>query len=149
MDFWISGFLDFLISGFLNFWIFGFLDFWIFGFSDFWIIGFFEFLDFWIFGFLDFFWISGYILATKRATGDLLVSKLPDFSELFRILKKKIDFWIFFWISGSILAKKKIQRSTALWAIVYGASNEIREIEVCKKCPKVKPYCVPIFDPII
>ena len=28
-----------------------------------------------------------------------------------------------------------------------GASNEIKEIEVCKKCPKVKPYCVPIFDP--
>ena len=31
----------------------------------------------------------------------------------------------------------------------YGASNEIKEIEVCKKCPKVKPYCVPIFDPIM
>ena len=28
-----------------------------------------------------------------------------------------------------------------------GASNEIKEIKVCKKCPKVKPYCVPIFDP--
>ena len=31
----------------------------------------------------------------------------------------------------------------------YGASNEIKEIEVCKKYPKVKPYCVPIFDPIM
>ena len=31
----------------------------------------------------------------------------------------------------------------------YGASNEIKEIEVCKKCPKVKSYCVPIFDPIM
>ena len=30
-----------------------------------------------------------------------------------------------------------------------GASNEIKEIEVCKKCPKVKPYCAPIFDPIM
>ena len=30
-----------------------------------------------------------------------------------------------------------------------GASNEIKEIEVCKKCPKVKPYCGPIFDPIM
>ena len=34
-------------------------------------------------------------------------------------------------------------------AVHYGASNEIKEIEVCKKCPKVKPYCVPIFDPIM
>ena len=31
----------------------------------------------------------------------------------------------------------------------YGPSNEIKEIEVCKKCPKVKPYCMPIFDPIM
>ena len=30
-----------------------------------------------------------------------------------------------------------------------GASNEIKEIEVCKKCPKEKPYCAPIFDPIM
>ena len=30
-----------------------------------------------------------------------------------------------------------------------GASNEIKEIEVWKKCPKVKPYCSPIFDPIM
>ena len=30
-----------------------------------------------------------------------------------------------------------------------GASNEIKEIKVCKKCPKVKPYCAPIFDPIM
>ena len=30
-----------------------------------------------------------------------------------------------------------------------GASNEIKEIEVCKKCPKVKPYCGPIFDSIM
>ena len=29
------------------------------------------------------------------------------------------------------------------------ASNEIKEIEFCKKCPKVKPYCAPIFDPIM
>ena len=43
---------------------------------NFWISG---FLYFWNFGFLDFFWISGYILATKRATGDPLVSKRPDF----------------------------------------------------------------------
>ena len=31
----------------------------------------------------------------------------------------------------------------------YGTSNEIKEIEVCKKCPKVEPYFVPIFDPIV
>ena len=31
----------------------------------------------------------------------------------------------------------------------YGASNEIKEIEVCKKCPKVEPYFVRIFDPIV
>ena len=31
----------------------------------------------------------------------------------------------------------------------YGASNEIKEIEVCKKCPKVEPYCVPNFGPIM
>ena len=30
-----------------------------------------------------------------------------------------------------------------------GASNEIKEIKVCKKCPKVKPYCAPIFYPIM
>ena len=34
-------------------------------------------------------------------------------------------------------------------AMHYGPCNEIKEIEVCKKCPKVKPYCVPIFDPIM
>ena len=34
-------------------------------------------------------------------------------------------------------------------AVHYGASNEIKEIEVCKKCPKVEPYFVPIFDPIV
>ena len=34
-------------------------------------------------------------------------------------------------------------------AMHYGASNEIKEIEVCKKCPKVEPYFVPIFDPIV
>merc|ERR1712055_1085796 len=55
----------------------------LFGFSkknyglDFWISG---FLDFWISGF---FWISGYISATKRATGDPLVSKRPDLRGLF------------------------------------------------------------------
>ena len=27
----------------------------------------------------------------------------------------------------------------------YGPSNEIEEIKVCKKCPKVKHYCAPIF----
>ena len=31
----------------------------------------------------------------------------------------------------------------------YGASNEIKEIKVCKKCPKVKPYCDAIFDQIM
>ena len=30
-----------------------------------------------------------------------------------------------------------------------GASNEIKEIKVFQKCPKVKPYCTPIFDPIL
>ena len=28
-----------------------------------------------------------------------------------------------------------------------GASNEIKEVKVCKKCAKLKPYCVPMFDP--
>ena len=54
----------------------------LFGFSKkitFWISGFLYFL---IFGFLDFFWISGYISATKRATGDFLMSKRPDFRGL-------------------------------------------------------------------
>ena len=27
--------------------------------------------------------------------------------------------------------------------------HEIKEIEFCKKCPKVKPYCGPIFDPFM
>ena len=31
----------------------------------------------------------------------------------------------------------------------YGPGNEIKEIEVCKKCPKVELYFVPIFDPIV
>ena len=30
-----------------------------------------------------------------------------------------------------------------------GASNEIKEIKFCKECPKVKPYCAPIFYPIL
>ena len=30
-----------------------------------------------------------------------------------------------------------------------GASNEIKESEVCKRCPKVNPYYAPIFDPIM
>ena len=28
-----------------------------------------------------------------------------------------------------------------------GASNEIKEIKVFKKCPKVEPYYMPMFDP--
>ena len=31
----------------------------------------------------------------------------------------------------------------------YRPGNEIKEIEVCKKWPKVKPYCMPIFNPIL
>ena len=44
-----------------------------------------------------------------------------------------------------------VLRHTALFinTLHYGASNEIKEIEVCKKCPKVEPYFVPIFDPIV
>ena len=34
-------------------------------------------------------------------------------------------------------------------ALHNGASNEIKEIEVCKKCPKIKTYCGSIFDPIM
>ena len=34
-------------------------------------------------------------------------------------------------------------------AMHNGASNEIKEIKVCKKCPKVEPYCALIFDPIM
>ena len=30
-----------------------------------------------------------------------------------------------------------------------GASNEIKEIKICKKCPKVEPYYAPIFVPIM
>ena len=30
-----------------------------------------------------------------------------------------------------------------------GASNEIKEIKVCKKCLKENPYCALIFDPIM
>ena len=70
----------------------------------FWISG---YLDFWISGF---FWISGYILATKRATGDFLMSKLPDFRGLFGF-SNKMTFWIpgflDFWISGHISGTKR------------------------------------------
>ena len=55
------------------------------GFSDFQKL--IEFLDFCISGFLYFFWISGHISGTKRATGDPLVSKRPDFQGLFRFLR--------------------------------------------------------------
>ena len=34
-------------------------------------------------------------------------------------------------------------------SIHNGASNEIKDIEVCKKCPRAKTYCAPIFDPIM
>ena len=30
-----------------------------------------------------------------------------------------------------------------------GASNEIKEFKVSKSCPKVRPYCGPIYDPIM
>ena len=78
---------------------------------------------FWISGFLDFFIsgfiFSGYISATKRATGDFLMSKRPDFRGLFGFSKKNygldfwisgfLDFWIsgFFWISGYISVTKR------------------------------------------
>ena len=70
-------------------------------------------------GFLVFFWIVGHISGTKRATGDPLVSKRPDFRGLFGFSKKNygldfwisgfLDFWIsgFFWISGYISATKR------------------------------------------
>ena len=35
-------------------------------------------------------------------------------------------------------------RANALWR-----KQGIREIKVCKKCPKVNPYCDAIFDPIL
>merc|ERR1712055_1160850 len=56
------------------------------------------------------------ISAMKRATGDPLVSKRPDFRGLFGFSKKItvwifgfLDFWIsgFFWISGYISATKR------------------------------------------
>jgi len=52
-----------------------------------------EILDIWISVFLDFwiFWISGNISATKRATGNPLVSKRTDFRGLFGFM----DFLIF------------------------------------------------------
>ena len=34
--------------------------------------------------------------------------------------------------------------TSALWR-----KQGIREIKVCKKCPKVNPYCDAIFDPIL
>ena len=37
--------------------------------------------------------------------------------------------------------------STFSHTLHNGASNEIKEIKVFKKCPKVEPYCMPIFDP--
>ena len=128
------GFLDILIFGFLDFFGFlaisrqrkelpeirwcqndrifeGFLDFpkkitfWISGFLDFRI-----FLDFWIF------WISGYISAMKRATGDFLMSKRPEFQGLFGF-SKKMTFLISgfrdFWISGFLLQELV---SIAYWA---------------------------------
>ena len=53
------------------------------------------------------------ISATKRATGDPLVSKRPDFWGLFGYSKKWrfefLDFWIsgFFWISGHIFGTRR------------------------------------------
>ena len=50
---------------------------------------------------------------------------------------------------STLIPQKRFRLSQARAAAMHnGASNEIKEIEVCKKCPKVEPYCVPIFDPI-
>ena len=43
----------------------------------------------------------------------------------------------------------EIECSVCLYPLHNGASNEIKEIMVFQKCPKVKPYCTPIFDPIL
>ena len=54
------------------------------------------------------FWISGsggHILGTRRATGDLLVAKLPHFLELFRYYKT-----IRFWITEFLVALSRRQK---------------------------------------
>ena len=49
-----------------------------------------------------------------------------------------------------MVSKVVVSRVTLkLKAMRNGASNEIKENEVCKKCPKVNPYCNAIFDPIM
>ena len=54
------------------------------------------------------------------------------------------------------LYKGAFRQKISNWKHLYhnqslhnAASNEIKEIEFCKKCPKVKPYPAPIFDPIM
>ena len=37
----------------------------------------------------------------------------------------------------------------AMQCIAQWRKQEIKEIKVCKKCPKVNPYCDVIFDPIM
>ena len=49
-----------------------------------------------------------------------------------------------FWWSPSADFEGQIKGSNALWR-----KQGIREIKVCKKCPKVNPYCDAIFDPIL
>ena len=46
-----------------------------------------------------------------------------------------------FWWSPSADFEGQIKGSNALWR-----KQGIREIKVCKKCPKVNPYCDAIFD---
>ena len=55
--------------------------------------------DIWISG------SSGHILGTRRATGDLLVAKLPHFLELFRYYKT-----IRFWITEFLVALSRRQK---------------------------------------
>ena len=50
---------------------------------------------------------------------------------------------------GGAIEKGTVYGQLSTYSMHYGPSNEIKEIEVCKKCPKVKPYCMPIFDPIM
>ena len=65
------------------------------------------------------------------------------------------DVELFFWkqipvCQGIILSLDMTHKSRIRKLTMHnGASNEIKEIKVCKKCPKVKPYCAPIFDPIV
>ena len=85
---------------------------------------------------------SGLAQRLNVYTNSLLRIQRPTFSEgLLYLNFLDVDF-----IIRSIL---KFLNSVLYSTMHNGTSNDIKEIEVWKKCPKVEPYCVPIFHPIM